>query len=188
MSDLPTRLERIVLGTPWLVEMLRVVRSDGPPDAYLGAGVIRNVVWDSLNSSQPTNLARDVDVVFFEPNAEPVDWTRRLDVALPGYCWDVTNQAEVHIWQSRELGNPIPPYRSLEAAVASWPETATAIAVRLCERDAFKVIAPYGLSDLFDLHVRPSPGLKDPNAYASRLRSKQWRLRWPNLTVHHTVV
>ena len=187
MNDLVAALQRIVFSTPWLVDILRVVRDVGPPDAHVGAGVIRNTVWDCLDEAHRVVPVADVDVVYFHPlppgTPQADQWALRLRCALPGYRWDVTNQATVHYWQSRQLGRRISPYRSLEAAIASWPETATALAVKLSQAGALTTIAPYGLRDLFELRLRPSPGAKDTSAYLARLQQKNWKSRWPRLTV-----
>jgi hypothetical protein len=158
MNEFQAKLERIVLSTPWLVDILRVVRDVGPLDAYVGAGVVRNAVWDCLDNACRVAPVTDVDVVYFQLDVPSSDqWALRLHSAMPRYSWDVTNQADVHKWQSRQLGRPISPYRSLEAAVASWPETATALAIRLQPSDALATVAPYGLRDLFEMQVRRSP-------------------------------
>ena len=80
-------------------------------------------------------------------------------------------------------GRDIPAYTSIAASMASWPETATAVGVRLTDRGAMEFVAPYGLVDLFALTVRPSPAASDPRAYTSRLRQKAWLVRWPRLRI-----
>jgi hypothetical protein len=183
-DPLQTGLEQIVFNTPWLVGALHAVRTAGPPNAYVGAGAIRNVVWDALHGAQCVQHPNDIDVVYFQHDERAtVDWASQLRLALPSLRWDVTNQALIHHWQSRQLGRPVSPYASLGAAIASWPETATAVAARLQQDDTLSLIAPYGLADLFQMHVRPSPGLTDPSVFHARLESKQWRTRWPQLTV-----
>ena len=58
----------------------------------------------------------------------------------------------------------IAPYSSLADAVASFPTTATSIA--LCKTDTtYEVIAPYGLNDLFDGIVRPNKVLVTQRSY-----------------------
>jgi hypothetical protein len=69
----------------------------------------------------------------------------------------VTNQAAVHLWFERYFGHAVPPLASLEEAVASWPEYATCVGLRLEANDAITVIAPHGLEDLFGLLVRRNP-------------------------------
>lgn len=186
------RLEHFILGTPWLLEVLRVVRDRGPRLAHVGAGAIRDTVWDCLTGmrrSASHTATRDVDVVYFQPGVpDSEQWMQRLHAALPQHRWDITNQALVHGWQSLQLGRPIAPYASLEAAVASWPETATAIAVRLRRSERLAIVAPYGCRDLFSMQLRPSPGLTSPSVYTARLREKQWAARWTCLTVHGVAI
>ncbi len=186
MTNLQRELQRIVLGTPWLVDVLRTVNDVVPHPAYVGAGAIRNLVWDALDDAHQVIPVDDVDLVYFEPDhPTPTAWSLRLRDALPQLRLDITNQANVHVWQSQQLGRPIARYASLDAAIASWPETATAVAVKLSPSGSLSIVAPYGLDDLFGLQLRPSPGLNDPNAYLARIRTKRWHLRWPRLTVHN---
>jgi len=181
--DLEQRLESIVRGTPWLLRALDIVRSLRLPNWYLAAGSIRNTVWDALHGLTSSEPASDLDVIYFDAvklnhGAEAI-----LRDAVPEYSWEVTNQANVHHWQSRAAAREIPAYGSISAAMASWPETATAVGVRLIDGETMEFIAPHGLADLFSLIVRPSPFVADLDAYSSRLRQKAWHLRWPRLRV-----
>jgi hypothetical protein len=58
----------------------------------------------------------------------------------------------------------------------AWPETATAVAVRLGKDDVIEVAAPFGLDDLFNLVVRPTAGfeVEKKAVYLDRIRSKNW--------------
>jgi len=181
--ELQQRLERIVRGSPWLLEALATIRSLGLTDWYLAAGAIRNTVWHAMHGSTSLRPHSDLDVIYFDSANSPNDAEHTLRSALPQYTWEVTNQASVHHWQSRATGRDIPAYDSIAASMASWPETATAVGVRLEDSGAMEVIAPHGLVDLFSLTLRPSPAASDPGAYASRLREKAWQLRWPRLTI-----
>lgn len=183
MDVLEIELTRIVQSTPWLVRVLRAVRSTGPPQSYVAAGAIRNTVWDSLHGRAPTGLAADVDVVYFQNFADDIDWSRRLSLEVAEYDWDVTNQATVHSWQSQYYNRVIPPYVSLDAALETWPETATAVGVRLDRGGGIEIVAPFGLGDLFQLKVCPSPMLLAPAAFRTRLQNKNWLSRWPRLRV-----
>lgn len=60
-------MTRIVRDTPWLLRALRAVRELALPDWCIGAGALRNAVWDSLHGhTQPSEL-RDIDVAYFDP-------------------------------------------------------------------------------------------------------------------------
>ncbi len=49
------------------------------------------------------------------------------------------------------------PYRSTADALLYWPETATAVAVRISSSTLIEIVAPYGLDDLFALRLRATP-------------------------------
>ena len=181
--ELQQRLERIIRGTPWLLEVLETVRSLGLPDWYLAAGAIRNTVWDALHGRPSLEPQSDLDVIYFDPVNPGNNAEDTLRAAAPRYAWEVTNQASIHHWQSTATGRAIAAYDSIATAMASWPETATAVGARLSDHGAMEFVAPYGLVDLFALTLRPSPAASDPSAFASRLRQKAWHLRWPRLRI-----
>jgi hypothetical protein len=64
-----------------------------------------------------------------------------------------------------------------------WPETATAVGVRLDRRGEIEVAAPLGLDDLFGLIVRPTRRFvaDKHNIYLDRIHSKDWARDWPGL-------
>ena len=181
--ELQKRLSLIVKASPWLLDALEIIKSQGLPDWYLAAGAIRNTVWDALHGWVSMQPQSDLDVIYFDPGNPQNAAEMTLQVALPEYTWEVTNQATVHHWQSGATNRAVPPYESNATAMASWPETATAVGVRLTDRGMIESIAPHGLADLFDLTLRPSPTASDPTAYESRLRQKAWHLRWPRLRI-----
>jgi len=94
-------------------------------------------------------------------------------------AWSVKNQARMH------LANNEPAYESLSDALSKWPETATAVAVRIDEAGQFEVIAPHGLTDLFRLIVAPTPHFENGRLarYRERVEQKSWRKTWPLLRV-----
>lgn len=145
---------------------LRVARSLELPDWALAAGAVRGLVWDHLHGFAPTPPP-DLDLVYFDPAQRPAP-------PLPA-PWELVNQATAHHWR------PIPPLRSTEDGIASWPETATCVGLRLEADDRLTVIAPLGLDDLFDGILRPNPRCADPGAFAARLASKGFLGRWPDL-------
>lgn len=162
---------------------LRLVREYAPRDACIGAGRVRNVVWNARVGVN--ELADDVDVVFFDPSdldpGRDEALQARLQAAWPAVRWEVMNQARVHCWYRCAEGQALAPWPSLSAAIASWPETATCIAARLDAQDVLQLIAPHGLHDLLHGVLRPSPTPADPAAFAQRLAAKRWAQRWPGL-------
>nr|WP_255616607.1 nucleotidyltransferase family protein [Microvirga puerhi] len=161
--------------------LLFIVASLDLPDSWIGAGFVRNAVWDALHG-RPFDLASldDVDVVFLdrtEIGAERDDALQaHLQRLCPDHRWQVKNQARMH------LRNGDAPYRDTAGAIARWPETATAIAARLAG-DHVDIIAPHGIEDLLGLIVRPTPSFFGKmDVYRERLARKDWSTRWPKLT------
>jgi hypothetical protein len=70
---------------------------------------------------------------------------------MPQVPWEARNQAGVHTWYAAKFGgSPAEPLTSVADAVATWPETATAVAVRLQADDTIDVCATCGMTDLLD--------------------------------------
>ena len=181
------RLARIVAASPSFMAQLRAVRSLQLAAWCIGAGALRNLVWDHLHGHPEASACRDVDVAYFEPADAPPRDERALQAALqallPGVPWEVTDQARVHEWFEQSFGHPVAPLRSLEEAVASWPEYATAVGVWLDAAEAVQVIAPHGLDDLFAQRIRRNPARVSVDTYRQRVQQKQYTRRWPAVTV-----
>lgn len=181
-------LERIVRASPWFMQALEAVRDLRLDSSCIGAGAVRNLVWDHLHGypDAPSPLS-DIDVAWFDATdldpAVDAALQARLAERLPGLRWEVTNQAAVHLWFERHFGHPVRPLRSLEDAVASWPEYATSVGVALDDDDALHVIAPYGLDDLFAMRVRRNPARVSVETYRQRTAQKAYGRRWPKAIV-----
>ncbi|GAB3251087.1 nucleotidyltransferase family protein [Chitinimonas naiadis] len=187
-AALQEKLEGLVRDTGWLMQALREVRALGLANWCIGAGTLRNLVWDAAHGYPRLPLGgSDVDVAWFD--ADPASFDRdaglqaALAASLPELDWDVTNQAAVHTWFASVFGHEVLPLPDLHAAIASWPETATAVAVWLDEQDALHLIAPFGLADLFNLVVRRNPARVSVATYLQRIVSKRYTERWPDVRV-----
>jgi uncharacterized protein len=187
VTDLPGRLESLVRSTPWLLEALRAARDVDPPDWLVGGGVLRDLVWDRLHGQSRPAPPRDVDLAFFDPTrldrARDAEVEQALAARLPGVPWDAKNQAAVHTWYGRVFGGRVAPLRSAADGVATWPETATAVAVRLLPDDRLEVVAPCGLDDLFGLVCRRNPRRVTVDHYHRRLHDKRIAERWPRVEI-----
>jgi uncharacterized protein len=164
--------------------LLRSVADLEVADCWVGAGVIRNAIWDHLHGIAIDPLgASDVDVVYCDHSDARLERDLAIESQLfdklPDIRWSVHNQARMH------ERNGDAPYCNTEDAIRNWPETATAIAARVTD-DKVEVIAPHGIDDLFAMIVRPTPAFlcKLP-IYRSRLASKNWAQRWPRLQFIH---
>jgi uncharacterized protein len=178
-----------IRSSPWLMRVLAAVRDVGLPDAWVGAGVLRDLVWDSrYGAGFRPNRVHDVDVVFFDPDdlsrAGDDRATARLTARLPTAPWEAKNQAAVHTWYHRKFGgDPVTPLTTIREAVATWPETATAIAIRLTRDNSVEVCAPLGLTDLLNGVWRRNPQRITLTQSRARLTRQAPHARWPHVTV-----
>ncbi|GIF64878.1 hypothetical protein Ais01nite_29130 [Asanoa ishikariensis] len=184
-----TELTELVRSSPWLMTVLTAVRASNLPDAWTGAGVLRNLVWDERFGTgfDPTRV-RDVDVAFFDPTDLTRDRDRSatssLAALLPDVPWEATNQAAVHTWYPAHFGGgPIPPLGSAAEAIATWPETATSVAVRLDQAGQLEVCAPHGLTDLMAGVWRRNPRQITVERSRQRLTRHAPTTRWPGVRV-----
>lgn len=163
------------------MKCLHLVKALTLPDCWVAAGFVRDAVWDSLHGLSMMPPWGDSDVVWFDAGQTQVATDGLIERALrkqaPERRWSVKNQARMHI------RNHDAPYTNVAHAMRHWPETATAIAVRLNNDGHIEVNAPFGLTDLFQLTLRPGPsfqGAKKP-VFDERVRKKKWLSRYPQL-------
>ena len=172
MTGAHERLVDVIHKCPWLMNALRAGRDVNAPDWVIGAGAIRDLVFEDLHG-RVAPPPRDVDYAFFEPMDMSVECEEAIEVELarryPDLVFEARNQARVHLWYQEHFGHPIEPYRSIEHAVSTWPETATAVAVRLLRDDSIQVIAPLGLDDLLSGVLRRNPAQVTPEIFHQRL-------------------
>ncbi|WP_373974246.1 nucleotidyltransferase family protein [Chitinibacter sp. SCUT-21] len=172
-----------------LMAALRLARSLELPQWCIAAGSIRNLVWDRIHGFD-FQLA-EIDLIYWDDrdisSERDQAAQQQLSQLAPHWQWDVCNQAGVHRWYRNQNGQAIVPFSSTLAAMASWPETATAIGASLDQHDALHIWAPplYGgesaLLDLFALRLRHNPTQVSRAVFEQRVQDKQFLQRWPKL-------
>ncbi|MCM3609724.1 nucleotidyltransferase family protein [Planococcus sp. MERTA32b] len=169
----------------WMMEVLRSAEALQLPDWWVCAGFVRSKVWDHLQGYANRTSLGDIDFIYYDENGldEELEkeYERQLNRLMPGLPWSLKNQARMH-----EV-NGLPPYRSSVDAISQFPETATALGVKLDERSKLKLAAPHGLDDLFGMKICPTPAFeKDERlmgVYRHRVASKKWAEKWPKVEV-----
>jgi uncharacterized protein len=181
------RLIELAHRSLWCIPALTAARSIGLKTWCIGAGAIRNLVWDALHGYETPTPLTDIDVAYFDlANLSPArdaEIQNHLAAQCPDLVWDVTNQAAVHLWFEEAFGHAVAPLTSLDEAIASWPEYATAVGLTLRDDDTIAVLAPYGLDDLFSMIVRRNPVRVSIDTYRQRVEQKRYLQRWPQATV-----
>lgn len=173
----------IIKDDVWMMNILRAARTLELPDWMIGAGFIRNKVWDYLHNYSNTEVpTADIDVIYFNPfdvsEETEEEYNQRLN-KIKAANWSVKNQARMHLKHNRNI-----PYKNTEEALSEWVETPTCIAVRLEHDDSLTLFAPHGIDDLVHLVVRPTPSFVDNlEIFWERVKSKGWQQQWKKLKI-----
>ena len=189
--SLERRLVEIIRATPTTMQVLRTIRDLDLPDAMIFSGAVYQPVWNHLTGRAPDYGIKDYDVAYHDDSdtsyeAEDVV-IRRVAAAFEPPLRDlveVRNQARVHLWFEKKFGadEPYPPLTSSSDALKRFVATAFCVGVRLEADDSLSVFAPFGLDDLFALHLRPNPlRVKGAGGWARTTGSA--KARWPEITV-----
>lgn len=169
----------------WMMDILASVKLLNLPDWWVCAGFVRSKIWDVLHDFDEKTPLPDIDVIYYDQAIVEEKEEKRLEEQLkdlmPTIPWSVKNQARMHI------ENGIPPYTSAEDAIAKFPETATALGVKLDEGNHVILTAPHGVQDIVNLVVRPTPYFFESEErmliYAERVRKKNWQSIWGQVDV-----
>ena len=165
------------------MDCLRAARALALPDWALGAGFVRNLIWDHLHRKPAPTPLNDIDLVYLdkrdpEGRAE-ADHEAWLNTRLPDQRWEVRNQARMHVRQQ------VPPFGSTLEALGHWVEVPTCIGVRLLADDGFEWLAPYGFAPNWSLRVDPNPRCRqESRVFTERVKAKGWQQIWPDLVVN----
>ena len=172
-------LTNILLPDVNRMRALRAVKSLNLPDCWIGAGFVRDAVWDRLHGYTVCRPKGDVDVVWFDRRQIEIDKEieKTLTTLADDFTWSVKNQARMH------LRNADAAYHTVSDAMQFWPETSTAVAVRLIHSNTLEINAPLGLADLFALKLCPTSAFKTKrqDIFQRRIANKRWLIRYPHL-------
>ncbi|EPJ53080.1 MAG: hypothetical protein OFPI_11810 [Osedax symbiont Rs2] len=150
------------------------------PHWCIGAGFVRNLVWDKLHGYSRATPCNDIDLIYYDAQYCSVERDRDFERQLllhSDFPWSVKNQARMH------QRNGDAPYSCSADAMSYWPEIETAVAATLDKRGGIEIIAPFGIANLFACKITINPKRPKPEVFARRIADKQWLRQWPNLQV-----
>lgn len=157
------------------------------PGWYLVAGCLYQTVWNVVTGQPPQSGILDYDLAYFdgsdlswEAEDEAIRSGQQVFADLPAPV-QIRNQARVHLWYEQKFGLPCPPYESTEAAIDTFEATTACLGVRAEPGWRWRIYAPHGLSDVFNLVVRPNPVLAPRQVY--QVKTARWQRQWPSLAV-----
>jgi uncharacterized protein len=171
----------------WMMKILKTAKLLELPDWWICAGFVRSKIWDVLHDFRDRTPLLDIDVIYYDPTnineATEKELEEKLKSLIPDIPWSVKNQARMHAI------NKIPPYTSSVDAISKFPETATALGVKMDERYNVVLAAPCGIYDVINLEVKPTPYFMETKErmqiYEERIRKKNWKAIWKRIKVNH---
>ena len=206
-SMLIERLRNILKRDPLKMRCLRALQMLDLPQGYIGAGFVRNAVWDALHEKSTSTPLNDIDVIYFSPDTlQPPDVVAQhankslpetvaqsegeaaekaleqnieceLSRIVPGVTWQAKNQARMHVAHNHA------PYKSCYEAISYWIERETCVAVKLTANDDIDILAPFGLAANFAGTISINPKYPRPDVFSQRVATKNWLSTWPLLKI-----
>jgi uncharacterized protein len=170
-----------------LMQVLDLAAGLDWPGWYLMAGCLYQTVWNVVTGQPPEAGILDYDLGYFD--ASDLSWEAEDAVIQAGRevfggiatPVQIRNQARVHLWYEQKFGLTCPPHESSEAAIDTFETTCACLGVRLEPGGRWRIYAPHGFSDVFNLVVRPNPVLASRDVYQAKVT--RWQRQWPTLTV-----
>ncbi|NHM33979.1 nucleotidyltransferase family protein [Neobacillus terrae] len=177
----------IIREDDFMMEILKAAKSLDLADWWICAGFVRSKIWDTLHGFTKRTEIPDVDVIYFDKNDIDELTEKKLEEKLknilPGIPWSVKNEARMHVV------NNIPPYSSSVDAISKFPETATALGVKVNDNNDVILTAPCGIDDVINLELKPTPFFTETPErvaiYEKRIIKKDWKSIWNKITIYH---
>ncbi|EPS35943.1 hypothetical protein H072_10620 [Dactylellina haptotyla CBS 200.50] len=180
-------LREVLSSNTTLLEILTRAAALNLPNWYLAAGALSQTIWNHMSSLPLETGISDYDLVYhdgsdlsYEAEDVYIQKGKILFADLPVEV-EIRNQARVHLWAEKKYGRPCPVHSTVEEGISSWISTSAMIGVRLEENGEWTVYAPRGLSDFFNMVVRPGTQMGSKEQYEKKVA--RWKAVWPNLVV-----
>jgi hypothetical protein len=181
---------QLIKNDKWMMDILKVVKSLNLPDWWVCAGFVRSKIWDTLHGFSERTTIPDIDVIYFDVTnineLEEKKFEEELRNILHNIPWSVKNEARMHVV------NNIPPYLSSVDAISKFPETATALGLKLDDRNNLILTAPCGINDIINLELKPTTYFTETKEraviYEERIIIKNWKSIWNKIEVNHVKI
>lgn len=169
-----------------MMEIIKAASQLSLPDWWICAGFVRSKIWDTVHGFENRTDTPDVDVIYFDPADTSEKIEKELEVELrrilPDVPWSVKNEARMHV--KYHIGS----YTSAEDAISKFPETATALGVKIDMANNLILTAPWGVEDVINLELKPTPFFKESKEratiYKERVIKKNWKGIWEKIEVY----
>lgn len=188
-SSLEARTIAAAAADPVCAAILDRMPHLGLSEWWLTAGAVFQNVWNAVEGHAPGYGIKDYDVFYFDDTdlsweAEDAVIRRASDLFhdVPAHV-ELRNEARVHLWYEAKFGTPTAPFTSATDAIDSFASTTCCVGLTRASADGAagtQVYAPFGLDDVFAMHMRPNRRLAPQSVYDAKVTD--YRRRWPSLT------
>ncbi|GAB3420819.1 nucleotidyltransferase family protein [Flindersiella endophytica] len=185
-----TALRSVLSANRTLLAVLDGAEALAAPGWYLAAGCVVQTIWNVMTGRPPEQGIKDYDLIYHD--ASDLSWEAEdavirkgasLFADIPGAPEvEIRNQARVPLWYEAKFGVPALDYHSTEDGIDSFGATTCCIGIHQAA-GGWQVYAPHGLSDAFNLVVRPNPNPKQWIPHVYHAKAERWKQLWPELTV-----
>ncbi len=138
---------------------------------YVGAGFVRNLVWDKLHQYTSSTKLNDVDVIFCDwhecSESSELKIENSLRKLMPDVNWSAKNQIRMAKLHGHE------PYKDCCDAMLYWPELETAVAATLTDDLSVQVISPFSAAKVMGLTVSRNAKCTS-DVFSERYVKKNW--------------
>jgi uncharacterized protein len=187
LDEQVTQFQAALRRNHTLADVLARAAAMALPGWYLAAGCLCQTVWNVVTGQPPETGILDYDLAYFD--GADLSWEAEDVVIRAGQKVfaglaapvQIRNQARVHVWYEQKFGRPCPPHESTEAAIDTFEATTACLGVRVEPGGRWRIYAPHGFADVFNLVVRPNPVLAPRHVY--KAKTARWQRQWPSLTV-----
>ncbi len=158
------------------------------PNAWVGAGIIFQNVWNVLHGYELNTYIKDIDVLYWDES--DLSWTSENNhiqsftetLSNTSIPFDIKNIARVHLWYEERFGIAKAQYQSIQESISTWPVIGACMAMRM-NKGNLEFIAPYGFQDMFSLRVRPNKVLVNQTIYENK--AIKWKEQSPKLSIEN---
>jgi len=181
------RFAAIIRADPGLMHLLHRLCGLHLPQWRLVSGCLYQTVWNVLTNRPRGTGIKDYDLIYFDSadlSWDAEDAVIRQVAAATTDCVgpvETRNQARVHVWFPQRFGCAYPRLPSADESLRYYASTAHAVGVRLDADGTLDIAAPFGLTDVFSLTIRPNHALDNADSHAAKARRAQ--AIWPEVTV-----
>ena len=174
-------LFELVSRDPWFLTVMRLLREQELPQAWVTGEVVRTTVWDQIHSRPDRTQVKSVELVYWDPKRTDVNVDRHVEGELfarsPRKPWVVKNLCSYiqHVEDESQ-------HNIKDVLRTQHSDTASVVGMRLTSEEKLQVLDCGHIEDLVNVIARPTTPDK-AGFLRRRIGQERWQKKWPKLKV-----